>query len=148
MTLVNCTVINRGTSRIILPWTVIPLEPPGYTVLGFYEDKLQAEVIMKCDEGPSGSQERIITLTSVFIGKSKEFMDLIEVSVNLDRAVQMFGAYLKNCVMLAPSIPVPAKNAFAIMMYSQRLLQQKSKLPDKKSCYTKRMNYSMTLLIT
>ena len=57
MNLVNCTIVSRGTSRIILRWTVMPLEPPGYTVLGFYKDKLQLQVIMKCEEGPSGSQE-------------------------------------------------------------------------------------------
>ena len=58
-------------------------------------------------------------------------MDLTEVPVNLDRAVQMFGVYLKYCVMLVLYTPVPAKNTLVIMMHSQRLLQQKSKLPNK-----------------
>ena len=58
-------------------------------------------------------------------------MDLTEVPVNLDRAVQMFGVYLKYCVMLALTTPVPAKNTLVIMMHSQRLLQQKSKLSNK-----------------
>ena len=64
--------------------------------------------MVKCDEEPSGSHEQTVKLHSVFIGKSKELMDLIEVSVNLDRAVQIFGAYLKYCVVLVPSQPVTA----------------------------------------
>jgi len=42
------------------------------SVLGFYEDILQREVMVKCDEGPSGSHEQVVKLHSVFIGKSKE----------------------------------------------------------------------------
>ena len=66
-------------------------------------------------------------------------MDLIEVSVNLDRAVQIFGAYLKYCVVQIPSQPVIAtKNAFTILMQSQKALQQRSKLPSKKQCHNKK----------
>ena len=140
MTLVNCAVVSHNSSRTILLWTVMPLEPSGYSVLGFYEAKLQQEVMVKCDEEPSGSHEQTVKLHSVFIGKSKELMDLIEVSVNLDRAVQMFGAYLKYCVVLVPSQPVTAtKNAFTILIQSQKALQQKSKLPSKSSAIIKKI---------
>jgi len=48
MALVNCAVVSHSTSRtIILPWTVMPLEPSGFSVLGFYEDKLQQEVMVE-----------------------------------------------------------------------------------------------------
>jgi len=30
--------------------------------VGFYEDKLQREVMVKCDEGPSGSHEQVVKL--------------------------------------------------------------------------------------
>jgi len=44
-------------------------------------------------------------------------MDLIEVSVNLDRVVQIFGAYLKYCVVLISSQLVTAiRNAFTVLM--------------------------------
>ena len=66
-------------------------------------------------------------------------MDLIEVSVNLDRAVQIFGTFLKYCVVQIPSQPVIAtKNAFTILMQSQKALQQRSKLPSKKQFHNKK----------
>jgi len=63
-----CAVVSHSTSRTILPWTVIPLESSGFCVLGFYEDKLQREVMVKCDKRPSGSHEQVVKLHGVFIG--------------------------------------------------------------------------------
>lgn len=37
MALVNCAVVSHSTSRTILPWTVMPLEPSGFSVLGFMD---------------------------------------------------------------------------------------------------------------
>ena len=62
MALVNCTVVCRSTNITILPWT----KSSQATVLGFYKDKLLQEVMVKCNEGPSGSQEQAIRFDSAF----------------------------------------------------------------------------------
>ena len=59
---------------------------------------------------------------SAFLGKSKEFLDKIELSLSLDSAIHLFGPFLRyyTCDRLQ-QLP-PMRNAFTVLMSSQRQL--------------------------
>ena len=61
-------------------------------------------------------------LESAFLGKSKESLDKIQVSLSLDSAIHLFGPFLRyyTCDRLQ-QLP-PMHNAFTVLMSSQRQL--------------------------
>ena len=61
-------------------------------------------------------------LESAFLGKSKESLDKIQVSLSLDSAIHLFGPFLRyyTCNRLQ-QLP-PMHNAFTVLMSSQRQL--------------------------
>ena len=115
MALVNCSVYNVTTSKIALPWSIYSTEIPGVSVQEFYLAKLSCEVKRKY---PSDEAE----LDFASLGKSKELLDRIELTLPLDMAIQTFGPFLRYYLKSINNSQIPVRNAFAIMMSSQRQL--------------------------
>ena len=110
MALVNCSVLNRTSNKTVLPWSIMFVES-GVTVPQFYDEK----VVCKLPDE--------LHLESVGLGKSKDSLDKIEMS-SADSAIHMFGPFLRYypCSWLH-QLPL-ARDAFALLMASQKQLLQ------------------------
>ena len=85
MCLVNCCVVNRSTSKTVFPWSILSTGESGVTVKQFYEEK----VVNKLNVPEE------VELEAAFLGKSKESLDKIELSLSLDSAIPLFGPFLR-----------------------------------------------------
>ena len=83
MALVNCSVVNRTSNKTVLPWSILSAGESGITVQQFYDEKIVGQF--------SVSDE--MDLESAFLGKSNDSLDKIELSLSLDRAIQLFGPF-------------------------------------------------------
>ena len=112
----------RSSNRLIYPWKILTVENSGSTVSQFYEDV----VLNDLQNVEPGSLE----LSAAFLGKSKVSMDAIALSVPIGMAIQSFGAFLWYNVNEIPvALPQP-RNAFEVLMSSQRQLART--LPQRK----------------
>ena len=84
MCLVNCCVVN-GTNKVLFPWSILATGESGVTVQQFYEQKVVHEL--------NSSED--VELEAAFLGKSKESLDKIELSLSLDSAIPLFGPFLR-----------------------------------------------------
>ena len=83
-------------------------------------------------ESSSSSSISNVKLDCAYLGRSKESLDQIELSIQLDLAVAMFGGFLRYVVSQEQPAPrEPTVNAFEVMMSSQRQLCLR-RLPEKK----------------
>jgi hypothetical protein len=82
MALVNCSVLNRTSNKTVLPWSIMSVES-GVTVQQFYDEKVVCKLPDELD------------LESAGLGKSKDSLDKIEMSLSLDSAIYMFGPFLR-----------------------------------------------------
>ena len=118
MCMINCCVFDRSISKTLLPWRILAVENPGTSVEQFFEQKILQEV-EKIVQNPLNAVE----LESAFIGRSKDSLDRIELSLELERAAAIFGPFLKYHVREQPQ-QAPSRNAFSIMMQTSQLLSQ------------------------
>ena len=95
----------------------------GITVQQFYDDTIVSKM-----EGGSTSGE--LELDSAFLGKSKESLDRIDLSLSLDSAIALFGPFLRFHTHNKHQELPPLRNAFDVLMYSQR----QQLLPTLPSC--------------
>lgn len=112
----------------IFPWKIISADLGKETLREFYERTLS-----------TGTENvELGNLSRAYLGKSKDSLDLIELDVELQQAISMFGHFLKYVVCLEAS-PSPRQSAFDVLMNSQRNLDQ-LRLPSKvtKEKMTKR----------
>ena len=110
MALVNCSVLNRTLNKTVLPWSIISVES-GVTVQQFYDEKVVCKLPDELD------------LESAGLGKSKDSLDKIEMS-SLDSAINIFGPFLRyNTCSRLHQLPL-ARDAFALLMASQKQLLQ------------------------
>ena len=86
---------------------------PGITVEQFFHDVAWAKIHSK--------SSMTIKLISVYLGRSKESLDEIELSMQLDLAVATYGGYLRYNVISQPEQNElkQAMNVFAMLMASQ-----------------------------
>ena len=124
--LVNCCVVN-GTNKILFPWSILSTGESGVTVQQFYEQKVIHEL---------NSPEEV-ELEAAFLGKSKESLDRIELSLSLDSAVPLFGPFLRYCTCSSEQVPPPSRDAFAILMASQKQLSMPG-LPQSVTVRTRK----------
>ena len=84
----------------------------GVTVQQFYDEKVVCKLSDELD------------LESAGLGKSKDSLDKIEMSLSLDSAIHMFGPFLRyyTCSRLQ-QLPL-VRDAFALLMASQKQLSQ------------------------
>ena len=127
MALVNCSVVNRTSNKTVLPWSILSAGESGITVQQFYDEKIVGQF--------SVSDE--MDLESAFLGKSKDSLDKIELSLSLDRAIQLFGPFLRyhTCDRIQQLPPVC--DAFSVLMSNQRQLSLPS-LPASVAVRTKK----------
>ena len=83
MALVNCSVCNCTSNKTVLPWSIMSVEG-GVTVQQFYDEKVACKL----------SEQEELHLYSAGLGKSKDSLDTIEMSLSLESAVQLFGAFV------------------------------------------------------
>jgi len=114
MALVNCSVINKTNNRILLPWSILPLTPSGVTTRQFFDDI----IVCRLDDVSN------LELEFAMLGKSKESLDRIELSLSLEPAIQLFGPFLRYQMQSISHGPSQVRNAFTILMHNQRLLSQ------------------------
>ena len=122
MSMIDCCVFNYTKNRMILPWKIMSLASPGVTLKQFYEEKVVSNIHQ--------SSASNLHLESAFLGQSKSSLDQIELSICLSTAILHYGGFLKYHVSEVLNGPLPARNAFTILMHSQYLLSQPS-LPSQ-----------------
>ena len=81
---VNCSVVNHTSNKTVFPWSIMSARESGVTVQQFYNEHL----LCKLKEPPE------MELQSAFLGKSKDSLDKIELSLPLDSAIPLFGSFL------------------------------------------------------
>jgi len=80
------------------------------TVRQFYEEKVVNQLKSTGD----------VELEAAFLGKSKESLDIIDLSLSLDSAVPLFGPFLHYRTHSINQGSPPTRDALAILMSSQR----------------------------
>ena len=113
MVLVNCSVRNCTLNKTVLPWSIMSVEG-GVTVQQFYDKKVACKL----------SEQEEVRLDSAGLGKSKDSLDTIEMSLSLESAVQLFGAFLRYNVCSEQYQVAPMHDAFALLMAGQKHLSQ------------------------
>ena len=113
--------------------------PPDVSFLDFFQNTI------------AGTLEKPCELESVYVGSSKDILDVADKNLNLAEVVATFGSYIKlvtrepsSDTATATSEPV---NAFQIMFASQRRLNQRSLPPRKEPVRTKKDKLRNDLLV-
>lgn len=82
-TLVMVSVFCRSRHSLLMPWKILQIGQPGRTVEQFFHDVAVAKI--------QGTSAMTIELISAYLGQSKESLDEIELSIQLDLAVAIYG---------------------------------------------------------
>ena len=131
MALVNCSVLCKTNNKLLLPWDILSIgTESGITIEQFYQKSIVPE-LEKCHDVSS------FEMKDAFLGRSKDSLDGVSLSVPLDSAIQTFGPYLRYHTEAKEAVCPPRVDAFALMMCSQRQIDQR-KLPSKLVVRTKK----------
>lgn len=120
MALINVTVVSERA--ILLPWKITSVYLGKESIQEFYERTLSGTEAVKSH-----------LLSRAFLGSSKDSLDLIELNVELQQAIAMFGPFLKYVVTIkegSDDSPPPRQSAVQVLMNAQRSLDQ-PRLPTK-----------------
>ena len=98
----------------------------------FYEEKIVNEL--------RSAEE--VKLEAAFLGKSKESLDRIDLSLMLDSAIQLFGSFLHYHTRSTEQVLPPARDTFAVLMASQRQLLMPGLPPCVIACSKKDKLYN------
>ena len=115
MTLVNCTVVSTN-NEVVHPWKILHVGDDKVSIGDFYHTTI--EPTLDTTQGP---------LTKAYLGKSKDCLDLIDMSIELNVAVKSFGPFIKF-VIDNGIVPIRAEStagrpsAFDILMSAQQSL--------------------------
>ena len=124
-TLVMVSVFCRSRHSLVMPWKILQIGEPGRTVEQFFHDVAWAKI--------QSTSSTTIELISVYLGRSKENLDEVELSIRLDLAVATYGGYLRYVISQPERNELKqAVNAFAMLMASQRQLCQQ-RVPEKRT---------------
>ena len=113
-------------------WTILCTDESGLTVQQFYDDKITGELQK---HGVVSEMQ----LESAFLGKSKDSLDKIDLSLPLDSAIHLFGPFLRYQTCEQPQLrQVPAaRDAFSVLM-ANRKQQSLPGLPESVQVRTKK----------
>ena len=89
-TLVMVSVFCRSRHSLVMPWKILQIGEPGRTVEQFFHDVAWEKIQSMCST--------TIKLISTHLGRSKESLDEIELSIRLDLAVASYGGYLRYVI--------------------------------------------------
>ena len=128
--IVNVNVHCRRTtgSTTLLPWQIAKIDPHTATFRSFFNDSIATKMVL------GGYDGRNRTLFQVFIGKTKELMDLADPDLVAVEGTSTFGPYIKyyfdvddeSCETAQASGP---RNAFHILLQAQATLSSRQ-LPN------------------
>ena len=82
-TLVMVSVFYRSRHSLVMPWKIWQIGEPGITVEQFFHDVAWAKI--------QSTSSTTIEVISAYLGRSKESLDEIELSIRLDLAVATYG---------------------------------------------------------
>ena len=117
MALINVTVISECST--LLPWKITSADPGKESIKEYYERTLS-----------TGIYDDAYQLSKAFLGRCKDNLDLIELNVELQQAVSMFGHFLKFIVTKQIVDPLPSRSAVDVLMSAQRNLCE-PRMPKK-----------------
>ena len=89
-TLVMVSVFCRSRHSLVMPWKILQIGEPGRTVEQFFHDVAWAKI--------QSTSSTTIELISAYLGRSKESLDEVELSIQLDLAVATYGGYLRYVI--------------------------------------------------
>ena len=128
MALINVTVVSEWST--LLPWKITSADLGKESIKEYYECTLS-----------TGIDDAFNQLSKAFLGRSKDNLDLIELNVELQQAVSMFGHFLKFVVTKQIVDTPPSRSAVDVLMSAQRNLCA-PRMPKKitRESPTKKLN--------
>ena len=102
--------------HMTFPWKILNSHLEGISVGGYYTESIQLNIDLPREE------KQNLILCKGLLGKSKDALDMIDLDVDLNSAVNMFGHFLKYEVsgaVVSHSLE-PRRSAFGVMMAAQR----------------------------
>ncbi len=100
MGLLNYSVYCVSSRKTILPWRTADCSLPSLTFKQFYDQH-----VVDCDYF-----DPLYVLKQVFVGHSKENMDMVDYDIIVTEVISMFGWYLKYTVELPQVTQVRTSN--------------------------------------
>lgn len=92
MSIINYCVYCTTKKSLILPWKITPVHPPSLTYSAFFH----SDVAKQCP------QESM--LSNVYVGKSKDALDLVDGSLVVLEVGPLFGQFVKFAVEASAQI--------------------------------------------
>ena len=127
--IVNVIVHCRRTSSTLLPWQIAKIDPPTATFRSFFNDSIATKMAL------GGYDGRNRALSQVFVGKTKELMDLVDPDLVAVEVTSTFGPYIKyyldandesrETTQASSSCASGPRNAFHILLQAQATLSSR-----------------------
>ena len=133
--LINLSVSSSSVCRSLIPWTVIQVEA------GLTFSDLFAKIVAGAHPRLSVVEELSHScLEKVFVGQSKDSLSFVDERLVVEDVCRAFGQHVKFCVSRHETTEAskPLRNAFTVLMNSQRALDAGKKLPPKIIAKTKK----------
>ena len=133
--LINLSVSSSRVCLSLIPWTVIQVEA------GLTFSDLFAKIVAGAHPRLSVVEELSHScLEKVFVGQSKDLLSFVDERLVVEDVCRAFGQHVKFCVSRheATEASKPLRNAFTVLMNSQRALDAGKKLPPKIIATTKK----------
>ena len=111
MALGNCRVHYCTSHKMVLSWLIMTVED-GVMVQQFYVEKVACKL---------PKQEKV-RLHYAGLGKSKDSLDTIEMSLSLEFVVQLFRSFLRYYIHSEQRQAVPMCDDFALLIAGQKRL--------------------------
>ena len=115
----------------MIPWMVAGLEP-AQTFVELFQQLCAGSVVCLRDYAGRLQDSRLVR---AFVGTAKDSLVAVDVNLPVSDVCRQFGSYVRlNCEKQGEgesSSCVARKNAFEIMMMSQKSLARKSELPSR-----------------
>ena len=86
MSIINYSVYCNSKRRSILPWQISSINPPSLTFRNFF----LAEVRPRCEDN--------CEISDVFVGKSKDSLDRVNIELVIADVISIFGPFVKYTV--------------------------------------------------
>ena len=107
MALVNCSVLCKSNNKVLLPWNILSIGyESGITVEQFYEKFIVPEL-------KKSHEVSHFEMKNALLGRPKDSLDGVSLSVPLDSAIQSFGPYLRyHTEVIEEAVSTPRVNVF------------------------------------
>ena len=114
MGLVNVSVVEVESRRLLLQWKIISVEPPDVTFSIFFEDTVRPLLNQRDSES---------VLKKAFVGSDKNSLDETDISLPVVKVTKAFGQFVKFTIQSRePNRILPTLNAFEVLIQNQQRL--------------------------